>query len=163
MLLDLKRIFGAYDAPVTHRLSLDLSGADFPGYTVPEPAAAKITATLCGRVLEIALEIEAVVAFECARCLAESERRFSIERVYSVREADLSDPDAELSFTADGKLDLEELAYTEIVLEVPSVLLCDDNCAGLCPVCGSRKPCSCRHETSGFADERLSVLKQLLE
>ncbi len=163
MLLDLKRIFGAYDAPVTHQLSLDLSEADFPGYTVPEPVSAHVTATLCGRVLEIALEITADAAFECARCLAEGVRRFPIQRVYSVREADLSDPDAELSFTPDGRLDLEELVYTEIVLEVPSVLLCSENCAGLCPVCGSRKPCSCRHETSGFADERLSVLKWLLE
>ena len=49
MLLDLKRIFGAYDAPVTHQLSLDLSEADFPGYTVPEPVSAHVTATLCGR------------------------------------------------------------------------------------------------------------------
>lgn len=163
MLLDLKRIFGAYDAPVTCRLSLELSGEDFPGYTVLGPVSARITATLRGRVLEIALQMEADIAFECARCLAECERRFFIERVYSVREADLSDPDAELCFTADGKLDVKELAYTELVLEVPSVLLCSENCAGLCPVCGSRKPCSCRHETSGFADERLSVLKQLLE
>lgn len=163
MLLDLKRIFGAYDAPVVRRLSLNLSDGDFPGYTVLDPVSLQLTATLRGRVLELALEITADIAFECARCLAEGVRRFQFERVYSVREADLSDPDAELSFTPDGKLDLEELAYTEIVLEVPSVLLCGENCAGLCPVCGSRKPCSCRHETSGFADERLSVLKQLLE
>ncbi len=162
MLLDLKRIFGAYDAPVTAQLTFDLSGEDFPGYAVPEPVRASVTATLCGHVLELALTVEAKAVFECARCLAECERLFSVERVYSVREADLSDPDAELFFTPEGRLDLRELAYTELVLEIPSVLLCSDTCAGLCPVCGSRKPCSCRHETSGFADERLSVLKQLL-
>ena len=86
----------------------------------------------------------------------------SYTHLYCVREADLSDPDAELSFTPDGKLDVRELAYTELVLEVPTVLLCSDDCAGLCPVCGNRKPCSCRHETSGSVDERLSILKQLL-
>lgn len=163
MLLDLKRIFGAYDAPVTVRLTLDLSGEDFPGYSVEKPVAACVTATLRGRVLELALAIEADVAFSCARCLAACERHFSVQKAYSVREADLSDPDAELSFTPEGRLDLQELCYTELVLEVPSVLFCSETCAGLCPVCGSRKPCSCRHETSGFADERLSVLKQLLQ
>ncbi len=112
--------------------------------------------------LEIALDITADVAFACARCLEERTRRFHVIKTYCVREADLSDPDAELSFTPDGKLDVRELAYTELVLEVPTVLLCSDDCAGLCPVCGNRKPCSCRHETSGSVDERLSILKQLL-
>lgn len=163
MLFDLKRIFGAYDAPVTVRRTLDLSEEDFPGYAVLEPVRLALTATLRGRVLELAFTVEAKAAFECARCLAACERVFTVERVFSVREADWSDPDAELPFTPEGKLDLRELAYTELVLEIPSVLLCSDTCEGLCPVCGSRKPCSCRHETSGFADERLSVLKQLLE
>ena len=71
--------------------------------------------------------------FACARCLEERTRRFHVIKTYCVREADLSDPDAELSFTPDGKLDVRELAYTELVLEVPTVLLCSDDCAGLCP------------------------------
>ena len=162
MLLDIKRIFGTYDEPVTAELRTDLSGEDFPGYTVPDPVDIRVTATLQGRVLEIALDITAVVAFACARCLDEGSRQFHITRTYCVREADLSDPDSELTFTPDGKLDVRELAYTELVLEVPTVLLCSEDCAGLCPVCGNRKPCSCRHETSGDVDERLSILKQLL-
>ena len=43
---------------------------------------------------------------------------------YPIRKADYADPDAELPFTADGKLDVRELCYTELVLEVPTVLLC---------------------------------------
>ena len=137
MLLDIKKIFGTYDEPVTAALELDLSEEDFPGYTVPGTVEARITATLQGRMLEIALDITADVAFACARCLEERTRRFHVIKTYCVREADLSDPDAELSFTPDGKLDVRELAYTELVLEVPTVLLCSDDCAGLCPVCGN--------------------------
>ena len=74
----------------------------------------------------------------------------------------VDNPVVDLPLRPDGKLDVRELAYTELVLEVPTVLLCSDDCAGLCPVCGNRKPCSCRHETSGSVDERLSILKQLL-
>ena len=76
MLLDIKKIFGTYDEPVTTALELDLSEEDFPGYTVPGTVEARITATLQGRMLEIALDITADVAFACARCLEERTRRF---------------------------------------------------------------------------------------
>ena len=46
MLLDIKKIFGTYDEPVTAALELDLSEEDFPGYTVPGTVEARITATL---------------------------------------------------------------------------------------------------------------------
>ena len=59
------------DRPVTTALELDLSEEDFPGYTVPGTVEARITATLQGRMLEIALDITADVAFACARCLEE--------------------------------------------------------------------------------------------
>ena len=51
MLLDIKKIFGTYDEPVTAALELDLSEEDFPGYTVPGTVEARITATLQGRIL----------------------------------------------------------------------------------------------------------------
>lgn len=112
--------------------------------------------------LEVALDITADVAFACARCLEERTRPVPCHKDILRARGGSERPDAELSFTPDGKLDVRELAYTELVLEVPTVLLCSDDCAGLCPVCGNRKPCSCRHETSGSVDERLSILKQLL-
>ena len=90
MLLDIKKIFGTYDEPVTAALELDLSEEDFPGYTVPGTVEARITATLQGRMLEIALDITADVAFACARCLEERTRRFHVIKTYCVREADLS-------------------------------------------------------------------------
>lgn len=162
MLLDIKKIFGTYDEPVTAALELDLSEEDFPGYTVPGTVEARITATLQGRMLEIALDITA----GCGVCLcAVSGGTYAALPCHKdiLRARGGSErPDAELSFTPDGKLDVRELAYTELVLEVPTVLLCSDDCARAVPVCGNRKPCSCRHETSGSVDERLSILKQLL-
>ena len=163
MLLDIKRIFSTYDAPVRWEKTVDCSAEDFPGYAVDEPVHVGITATLSGSVLELALVIRARVAFSCARCLEDAVRDFVFEKQYPIRKADLSDPDAELPFTKEGRLDVKELCYSELVLEVPTVLLCSDDCAGLCPVCGCRKPCACTQETNGAAvDERLSILKQLI-
>lgn len=163
MLLDIKRIFSTYNEPVHWETEVDCSAEDFPGYQVDGPVHAALTATLCGSVLELALVIRARVNFQCARCLEDSSREFVFEKMYPIREADFSDPDAELPFTREGRLDVKELCYSELVLEVPAVLLCSDSCAGLCPVCGCPKPCACTQETNGAAaDGGLSILKRLL-
>ena len=148
---------------MTGAQEFDLSERDFPDYTVPGPVLAEWTAALEGSVLKLRLEITAAVEFCCARCLAESQRGFQISREYPIREQDCTDPQAELPFAPNGRLDLEELCYQELVMEVPSVLLCSDDCAGLCPVCGRRNPCACTQETNGdVVDERLAILKTLL-
>ena len=60
-------------------------------------------------------------------------------------------------------LDLDDLIMNDILLELPTKLLCRDDCMGLCPECGKNLndgTCSCRKET---VDPRLAVLKQLLD
>ncbi|MEG1873157.1 MAG: YceD family protein, partial [Ruthenibacterium sp.] len=113
----------------------------------------------------LAVLITATVLAECARCLDPVERVFTAKRTFFIRDEEWAQDDPEgnnLPFTQDGKLDVKELAYTELVLEIPTVLLCSDDCAGLCPVCGHRQPCSCRCETNDTTDARLLILKQLL-
>ena len=67
----------------------------------------------------------------------------------------------ETTALTDGQPTTEELAREEILLEVPSVLLCSEDCLGLCPVCGQKRPCGCAPREAE-TDPRLSVLKQLL-
>lgn len=163
MLLDMKKLFYARSEAIDVHGSFDLSGEAFPDCTPTGPAAAHIAAVWEDGAVTLTLSASMNVSFECARCLAPGTRRFSVDESWRVREADLEEEFPELPFTAGGKLDAGELVYTELALAVPSVLLCSEDCAGLCPVCGSRKPCSCRHETSGSADPRLEKLKQLLD
>ncbi|MEG0486089.1 MAG: YceD family protein [Oscillospiraceae bacterium] len=162
MLFDLKKVFATYDAPIHTTESMDLSAEDFPGYTVENPVEAHFTATLEGSVMKLDIEIPVTVLAQCARCLDDIRKEFVIEKTYMIRDAEWKNSETELSYTPEGKLDLKELVYTELVLEIPTKLLCSENCAGLCPVCGNRKPCSCEHETSDAIDERLLILKQLL-
>lgn len=163
MQFDIRRLFNRYDGPVRREESVNLAGEDFPGYTLAGPVQAVFSAVLNGAVLNFEYQAAVQVQFECARCLAACTREFSFSETFAIREADLSDENAELPFTPEGRLDTKELLYTELVLHVPPVLLCREDCAGLCPVCGCRKPCSCKHETSGGAvDERLAILQQLL-
>lgn len=64
--------------------------------------------------------------------------------------------------TPDYKLDLDELATADILLELPSKHLCKPDCKGLCPDCGAdlnETACDCgKHRI----DPRLEALKDLM-
>ena len=63
-------------------------------------------------------------------------------------------------------LDLTAAAWEEAVLGAPLKLLCSEQCAGLCPACGtnwneSRCNCAARAKDTSFADKGLKGLKDL--
>lgn len=78
----------------------------------------------------------------------------------SWRQADLEAEEV-IEFEGD-ELPLESLLREHLLLELPMKCLCDDDCAGLCPVCGCNlnvDSCDCRQET---LDPRLAALASLL-
>ncbi|MEG2372051.1 MAG: DUF177 domain-containing protein, partial [Hydrogenoanaerobacterium sp.] len=61
------------------------------------------------------------------------------------------------------KLDLDELALSDVILELPSKVLCKESCKGLCPICGvnlNEESCTC---TQKRIDPRLEILSKFLE
>jgi uncharacterized protein len=75
------------------------------------------------------------------------EQEFDVQRIH---------PDANL-------IDLAEDVRQYTLLALPQKLLCRDDCAGLCSICGRNKnhtPCSCRDEE---VDPRWLALKQVLK
>ena len=59
-------------------------------------------------------------------------------------------------------LDLQELVNEEVSLNLPTKILCSDDCKGLCPQCGANlnvSKCDCKKDV----DPRLSALLQLLD
>ncbi len=68
----------------------------------------------------------------------------------------------ELIVIPDGQLDLAELAGADILLELPTSMVCDEGCKGLCPECGANLnegDCGCRPSAG---DPRLAKLRELL-
>lgn len=58
-------------------------------------------------------------------------------------------------------LDLEELILSDILLELPTKLLCKEDCKGLCPHCGcnlNHQSCDCN---KAYHDPRWDVLNTL--
>ena len=118
-----------------------------------------------GDLLRMELSAGAEVVAECARCLAPVQELFTVEKTYTLKERELTQEDNDLPIDLKGVLDLDELVYQELVLQIPTVLLCSPDCLGLCPVCGKKKGagCTCQEsEDSAPADPRLSILRQLL-
>lgn len=165
MRFDMKVFLENGREPYLCQLSEDMSQADFPAYRVLEPVTGSFGAELILEGVAMRLTLHAVVEAECARCLAPLTQTYDFTRTYIVKPAELGDPDFELPLGDKGCLDISELAYQELIFEVPSVLLCSPDCLGLCPICGKRKAagCSCQPaDNAAPADARLGILKQLL-
>lgn len=82
---------------------------------------------------------------ECRRCLLAASGTLTIP----VRELYTEDGDGEETYPlVNDQVDLEELVHDAVLLELPIAPLCDEECRGLCPVCGAnRNEESCRCET----------------
>lgn len=69
----------------------------------------------------------------------------------------------DVAFYSERSIPLRDIALEQIQLSIPMKPLCDENCLGLCPVCGAnrtREGCSC--ETS-IVDDRWGALQGIRE
>lgn len=130
-----------------------------------------------GAEVELDLRLEAVVegvlvsgvvsaptAGECSRCLDELSGQVEVELTelfaYPDSATDSSTDDDEVSRVVDDLIDLEPVVRDAVLLALPQVPLCSEDCRGLCPECGGKwaelGP-DHRHET---IDPRWAALRQ---
>ncbi len=177
MLIDFRKIFSGALQPVSKQVLFEYENDDFNGFTVEEPVLCDIKLDNESANAKLYIKIKVSVIASCARCLDDVKEHFEFECTYFIKnnEWTVDDPNGNnLPFTNDGKLSIKELAFSEIMLGVPQIMLCSEDCTGLCPNCGKRKGsnsesddnCDCETvnscEETTEIDERLSALKQLL-
>lgn len=124
-----------------------------------------------GRRVHVSGQLAARVQVECDRCLKPVEipvdSRFKLEYVtaedYEAQQAvELTQEDLDLSVFDGEVIDIDELVTEEILLAVPDHVLCNDDCKGICPVCGADRnlvDCGCR---TAEVDPRWAGLKKLV-
>lgn len=83
----------------------------------------------------------------CDRCLKEFEREFSFEFKHIVVNSVNKDND-EFIIADNYRVDVNEIALSDLLLELPTKFLCKEDCKGLCCVCGcdlNESECNCQN------------------
>jgi uncharacterized protein len=111
--------------------------------------------------------LEGDVSMECRRCLGDASAHVSEDAHIIFAEAGTEsvedDPDVYLLDARATELDLRPALREQWLLNVPSYVLCREDCKGLCPTCGAELnlgPCNC---APASADPRWEGLRKLRE
>lgn len=165
MLFNLKRFWQTGQTPYTTQLECDACGFSWPEYSPVGAVNVTFVAIPKPDGLDIELSVSATVGGECARCLAPVQQSFAFTRNWSLKEGEFSGESIEFPINSKSELDIDDLAFQELLLELPPVLLCSADCEGLCQVCGKpvQAGCSCETSEEPAVDPRLAILKQLLD
>lgn len=107
------------------------------------------------------LRLDARLSGACMRCLAHA------EVVRSVRAREFHDFDAPAGdelrsdYVVDDHLQVSAWARDAIALELPEQILCREDCAGLCPVCGKDLNVEPHEHLERDPDPRWAALEEL--
>lgn len=164
MVFDLKQLFigGNNTIPVEHML--DLREVEYDReYPFVEPV--KISGTMSNHSGVIRLSYNAEFPFRkpCDRCAVETTHRFSYSFDHILVDKLHGEDTGEYIVLEEYQLDMDELVFSDIVLELPSKFLCTEDCKGLCPQCGVNRnveSCSC---STKRVDPRMEILKSLIK
>lgn len=175
MLLDLSEIVIRQGMKVG--LDVDQPGVEDPDLVFAEPLKGHLTFDNGGDLINIHGPIDTVLTASCSRCLGDVrlpihldlEEHLPIENVTHPNrppDPDEEVPDTDVSsivYLDQGRpiLDLDELLRQLIVSEMPIRVLCDEDCAGLCAVCGANKNetnCNCEEQNPSSPLAALAAL-----
>lgn len=96
-------------------------------------ARVDVSRTTAGYALRLRLETE--VEGTCWRCLGEARQTLHVD-AREVEQRSVNDPELLSPYVEEGVLDLGAWARDAITLSMPERMLCREDCAGLCEVCG---------------------------
>ena len=144
-------------------------------YTFSEPLDWQIDITNTGDALLVSGTVEGDAKTSCARCLedvelpvtGEIEGYFLLGGENAQAPEDMDEDEFDV-LPEDNAIDLSELVQAALLVEVPLVPLCDEDCKGLCATCGANLnegPCGCAHDADEedfeLAKNPFSVLKDI--
>ena len=166
--LDLARLGREGSVSVDARVPAENALWEGVEVTFDGPVAVHLTASYAGSgEVVVRGSLGANLAQECRRCLEPVSGRFDEDVTMVFVPSDEpgveEDGDVRLFDAGSGDLDLSEAVREEIVLAIDPYVVCDPECRGLCPKCGTNLnhgTCSC---TTEEADPRWDALRALKE
>lgn len=166
MLMECKQLFDIVGEQIDIDYQLDLSEYQlFSEKPFCTPVTVKGVAENRAEIVSLNMECSFEMQLHCDRCLKQFERKFhycfshTLVRELSTENDDMDD----YIVVEDNRLDVDELVLSDILLSLPTKILCDEDCKGLCPSCGKDlniSSCECKKKQ---VDPRLEKLGELLK
>jgi uncharacterized protein len=162
--LDLRRLRLRPGELRTERLDVPFEPFQFGGqrYEVqPTVVPVELDVSRASGAFVFDLRFAARVTGPCMRCLAHAEVPIAV----TARE--LHDPDGDggeelrSEYVDDAKLDVAGWARDAVALELPDRILCSEECAGLCPVCGKDLNVEPHEHVEEGSDPRWDALRAI--
>ena len=144
---------------------------DLEGISFLSPVTGGLALHRTGKEIIVSGALKAKADLQCSRCLKIFRRDLEVpvEVVYHPLEEivaerhELQNDELDMGFYRGEELDLQELLSEQLLLNVQMKPLCQEECRGLCPRCGTdlnMGACECRKKE---ADPRLEVLRSYFE
>ncbi|MBO5853059.1 MAG: DUF177 domain-containing protein [Clostridia bacterium] len=164
MLLDLKPLFAGSREFLSVEFEMDLSEFEFLGVK-PFGSPVAISGKIVSRAGIVQSQLSCKVNYVgvCDRCLKKTAVDYTVEINRVIVVSLESEENDDIAVVPDMQLNLEDFCYPDIVMSLPTKLLCKDSCKGLCSVCGknlNEGDCGCQTRE---IDPRLAALAELLK
>jgi uncharacterized protein len=127
--------------------------------TQPDPVPVVLDISrMTGGGYALRIRLSATVEGPCMRCLEQASPRFEVD----AREVDQPGGGEELTspYVEGEQLDIERWAHDAFALTLPQQLICREDCAGLCAICGGNLNTE-PHEHEPDRDARWAKLDEL--
>ncbi len=132
-------------------------------YKISVPCESKLNIQVQGDCCILKGYIRGTLTIPCDRCLEDAYA--SIDSFFKIIEEPKKQDSLDISFILekDGELylDLAGLLWEQMVLNIPTKVLCSEDCKGLCPACGTnlnKGRCGCRKSAG---DPRLEIFRKI--
>lgn len=163
MFIELESLFNGGITEIPLDFEFDFSKEEIDGvfpFTTPVKLKGKIENV--AEIVTVRAEAVFTMDAECCRCAEELELDMEVP-VEHILVTELQNEETdEFIIVEDMKLDIERLTLEDIYFALPSKVLCDDDCKGLCSKCGANLnegPCGCKKDI----DPRFEALLGLLD
>lgn len=142
MLIDISKIKSSTGDTLLIDTALDISELD------PAFSDVKVEGKIknIAGVLTIKATVSGTYTSVCDRCMEDASLKLEakLDTIFDLNEA----KDDSLTLE-NGKIDLDRTAYDALSLEIPMVILCKEDCKGICPHCGANlnlEECNCSED-----------------
>ena len=150
MILQLREIFQieGMHLPVSYEITPE-ELSEVRGYTFAAPVAVSGEFYNRAGIVTLKYTVSCTLDVVCDRCLTELKRDYSYDFSHTVVPSLQSEGDIYDTYLVaqHDSIDTNETAISDLLLMLPTKMLCREDCKGLCDICGcnlNERTCNCR-------------------